>query len=330
LDSLAGRGHTVLRQVSVDGIEQISTGDVLDAKFRPRPVSSAAKARPAAAGAGKADRAAIPLGQQVPDLVQNVVQQGHVTMLRRVPAKAGAKAHEDVEHAVAERTVYDGDQDRMTLTGAVQLMDAGSVLWANQATIDHKTGDAHAAGAVKVDYVQDPSAQAGGSRTPAPGSGTAEPTHILADRADLEHATDVATFYGKPARLWQGTDQVQAPVIEMARAQKRLIDRVVSRATAGAGAYGAGERWDGSGRRPGKGRDPGSRMCEHWGKRWGRQGGRAGHAECGAHCQRRPGLFGDIEPGRFHRRLPRGYCRWNHPGERGDGLPAAGRRRSFR
>jgi lipopolysaccharide export system protein LptA len=225
LDTLAGRGHTVLRQVSVDGIEQISTGDVLDAKFRPRPVSSAAKARPAAAGAGKADRAAIPLGQQVPDLVQNVVQQGHVTMLRRVPAKAGAKAHEDVEHAVAERTVYDGDQDRMTLTGAVQLMDAGSVLWANQATIDHKTGDAHAAGAVKVDYVQDPSAQAGGSRTPAPGSGTAEPTHILADRADLEHATDVATFYGKPARLWQGTDQVQAPVIEMARAQKRLIAR---------------------------------------------------------------------------------------------------------
>jgi lipopolysaccharide export system protein LptA len=117
--------------------------------------------------------------------------------------------------------VYDGDQDRMTLTGAVQLIDANSLLWADQVALDHKTGDAHAMGAVKVNYVQDAAAQPGGSAPAA----SAEPTHILADRADMEHATEVATFYGKPVRLWQGASQVQAPVIELARAQKRLIAR---------------------------------------------------------------------------------------------------------
>jgi hypothetical protein len=53
----------------------------------------------------------------------------------------------------------------------------------------------------------------------------AEPTHILADRAELEHATEIATFYGRPARLWQGGNQVQAPVIEFSKSQKRLVAR---------------------------------------------------------------------------------------------------------
>ena len=234
LDTIAGRGHTVLRQVSVDGTEQTSAGDTLDAKFRPRPAPSAGRTRPVAAvagtasggaGSGKAGQAGFGVGQQFPDLVQSAVQQGHVTMMRRAPAKSGSKAgagaQEDVERAVAVRAAYDGDLDRMTLTGGVQLMDAGSVLLANQVALDHKTGDSHAMGAVKVNYVQDNSAQQGGGRAGAPG----EPTHILADRADLERATDIATFYGKPVRLWQGASQVLAPVIELSRAQKRLIAR---------------------------------------------------------------------------------------------------------
>jgi len=224
LDTLAGRGHTLLRQVSVDGTEQTSAGDTLDAKFLPRPAAIGGRTRPAVAvGSGKASQPGFAAGPQASDLVQSAVQQGHVALMRRVPAKAGSKggAQADVEHALAERAVYDGDLDRMTLTGGVQVMDSGSVLWANQVALDHKTGDSHAAGAVKVDYVQDNSAQGSTPRAGAP----TEPTHILADRADMEHAADVATFYGKPVRLWQGPSQVQAPVIELARAQKRLIAR---------------------------------------------------------------------------------------------------------
>jgi lipopolysaccharide export system protein LptA len=55
--------------------------------------------------------------------------------------------------------------------------------------------------------------------------GSDEPAHVMADRADLEHATGVSTFYGKPVRLWQGGNQILAPVIELSKAQKRLVAR---------------------------------------------------------------------------------------------------------
>jgi len=223
LDTIVGRGHTVLRQMSVDGMEQVSTGDALDAKIRPKTAAGGAKGIAATASAR----------QDIADVLESAVQQGHVTMMRRAPAKGGRVAGgDDVEHATAQRAVYDGDADRMTLTGGVQVADAGSALWANQVALDHKTGDAHALGSVKMNFVQDTSTRNpnhdGGTvinGAPAMGSQSAEPTHILADRADLDHATDISTFYGKPVRLWQGADQVQAPVIEFSRAQRRLIAR---------------------------------------------------------------------------------------------------------
>jgi lipopolysaccharide export system protein LptA len=72
-------------------------------------------------------------------------------------------------------------------------------------------------GSVKMNYMREAAA---GVHAAA-----AEPTHILADRAELEHATQIATFFGKPVRMWQGGNQVQAPVIEFARAERRLIAR---------------------------------------------------------------------------------------------------------
>lgn len=212
VDTIVGRGRTVLHQLSVDGVEQTTAGDTLDVKLRPKPVSSTAKGTTGTA----------PAGQDLADTVSNAVQVGHVTMMRRAPAKAkaGAKtpAPDDVEHASAQKAVYDGDQDRVTLSGGVTMLDAGSGLWADQVVLDHKTGDAHAIGNVKMNYVQDAIAgRAGGQQE--------QPTHILADRAELEHATKVATFYGKPVRMWQGGDQVQAPVIEFAKAEKRLTAR---------------------------------------------------------------------------------------------------------
>jgi lipopolysaccharide export system protein LptA len=221
LDTIAGRGHTVLRQVNVAGIEQTSTGDTLDARFR----------------VGKSDSRA-PSKRESTERLQetlwSALQQGHVVLTQRTPAKAGAEPA--VERATAQRAAYDGDQDRVTLTGGVQVSDAGSVLWASQVALDHATGDSVATGGVKVDY---DSAQAGAGKSPRQ---NAEPSHILADRAELEHATSVATFYGtsKPVRLWQGGSQVQAPVIEVSREQKRLIARGAA-ATGWSGAQQAAQ-----------------------------------------------------------------------------------------
>jgi len=109
LDTIAGRGHTLLRELAADGTEQTSAGDALDAKFRSRPATSAVRARPVAAVGGKKAGAAakepVPAGQQIADTIESAVQQGHVTMMRRSPAKAGAQvgSQEDVEHAIARR-----------------------------------------------------------------------------------------------------------------------------------------------------------------------------------------------------------------------------------
>ena len=242
LDTIAGRGHTLLHQVGADGVVQTSAGDTLDAKMR-RAAARGAIRRPqggAQTGAGE-------------QTVANAVLTGHVVLTRSGTAqRAGhavaasgvknANADDDTQRATAQRAVYDGDLDRATLTGSVQLTGQGSELWASQVALDRATGDAHAQGAVKVDYVQNAAAQAGGtkagstqaastqaastrSNTHSAAQGDIEPTHILADRADLVHATDVATFHGKPARLWRGGSQVQAPVIELARTQKRLVAR---------------------------------------------------------------------------------------------------------
>jgi lipopolysaccharide export system protein LptA len=254
LDTVAGRGHTTLHQKSAQGIEQSSSGDSLDAKFR---VGLKPRAGKALVAAGSEKPAGIALGAGADEL-WSAVQQGNVSMMRRAPAKiwgqsgaksgagvaaksaapqvgVAAKTKEEVERATADRAAYDGDLDRVTLSGAVQLSDAESVLWANQVTLDRATGDAHALGAVKGIYAQEASAPAAGERGAAVGSGSmtghgsaqsqntaAEPTHVLAERAEMNHAWGIATFYGKPARLWQGGSQVQAPVIELARVEQRL------------------------------------------------------------------------------------------------------------
>jgi lipopolysaccharide export system protein LptA len=92
------------------------------------------------------------------------------------------------------------------------VSDGTSVLWADRVVSEQKTGDATADGSVKASFSQVGSAQ--------------EPAHVLAARAELKHDSQVAIFYGvtgKPARLWQGASQVDAPVIEFEQKHKRLL-----------------------------------------------------------------------------------------------------------
>ncbi len=224
LDTVAGVGNTVVRQVGADGLEQTSAGDTLNAKFRPGAFVKQA-------GGGKAaSKSAQPVaGAQVSKVLVSAVQQGHVVVVRRVPAKSGG-GKEDVERATAQRVVYDGDLDRVTLTGGVELMDADGELWARQVMLDHGTGDARAEGGVKADLAQGNTVQSGMGQRGAGKSAavSTEPMHILADRAEMDHASGIATFYGAPVRLWQQGSQVQAPVIEFAREQKRLVARGVA------------------------------------------------------------------------------------------------------
>lgn len=207
LDVLEAQGHTEVRQLNAQGIEQTSTGDTLTARFRTVPSSSPKPLPPtgAAPSAGSEELA-------------TAVQTGHVHITRKtlsnIPTGAGKAApSEDLQEATAERATYDGDTDRLTLTGGVRLQQADSLVLTNQLAFDRATGDTRAEGAVRVSYIQpaEPSSQA-----------LREPVHVLAERADMKHASELATFFGRPVRLWQGGSQLQAPVVELSRRDRTL------------------------------------------------------------------------------------------------------------
>jgi lipopolysaccharide export system protein LptA len=209
-----GEGHTVLRKVGVTGVVNTSSADSLMAKFRP---GTGGASRSAGHGrqVGRADAGQLGIGRQGSDEIVSAVEQGHVIMTQmpvRKPGDSAAASPTQEERAVAERAVYDGDLERMTLTGNVQVNNGTNVLWADRVVSEQETGDATADGSVKASYRQT--------------GGTDEPVHVLAARADLKRDSQVATFYGvagRPARLWQAGSQVEAPVLEFEQKQRKLL-----------------------------------------------------------------------------------------------------------
>jgi lipopolysaccharide export system protein LptA len=202
-----GDGHTTLRKVSPTGVVNTSWADSLVAHFRPV-TAGVTKGQPAE------KRGSGGLGG---DEVSDAIEQGHVVMTELPVRKPKDTAAPIEERVTAERAVYDhgtGDVEleRTTLTGNVQVSDGTSVLWADRVVTEQQSGDATADGSVKASYGQ------AGSMD--------EPAHVLASRAELKHDSQVAVFHGaagKPARLWQGASQVDAPVLEFDRKQRRLL-----------------------------------------------------------------------------------------------------------
>jgi lipopolysaccharide export system protein LptA len=206
-----GDGHTALRKVSSTGVVNTSAGDSLVARFRPTPPG----ARPGAGSTAKIQsKTQDGLSGQGGDEIADATVQGYV-VLTQLPVKKPSDAVAPAEEKMtAERAIYDGDSERTTLTGNVQVSDGTSVLWADRVVTEQKSGDATADGTVKASYGQVGSAD--------------EPAHVLAARAELKHDSQIATFHGvtgRPARLWQAASQVEAPVIQFERAKKRLLAR---------------------------------------------------------------------------------------------------------
>ncbi len=166
------------------------------------------------------------------DEISDATELGHVVMTQ-LPVRKPRDTTAPVEERVtAERAVYDhgggdhnngdhgngdhgsvvGEQGRTTLTGNVQVSDGTSILWADRVVTEQQTGDATADGSVKASYRQ--------------AGSTDEPVHVLAARAELKHDSQIAIFHGvpgKPARLWQGASQVDAPVLQLEKKQGRLL-----------------------------------------------------------------------------------------------------------
>jgi lipopolysaccharide export system protein LptA len=221
LSSLRGTGHTSLIVVTPNGVKQSSTGDNLLLTFAP---PNPLVAKPEA----KAGKGSPPTPQPAAQL-QSAVQVGNVTLTQETPQETPAKPADAttapsggapvVTTAVAQRAAYDAASQVVQLSGDPRIRDASGELSAALIEMERTTGNANATGGVKATY-----RQSGGQKQTVAFTGSG-PVHVVADHAHLDHATDLTTFYGKPsepARLWQGSDSVSAPVLELSRMRATL------------------------------------------------------------------------------------------------------------
>ncbi len=117
VDTVHGVGHTELRRIKETGVEDTSSGNSLDMSFH-----SGNKG-----------------GSHGAQEIASATQQGDVVMTHKKVAKPGDSQGALEQRATATQAVYDGDTDKTTLTGAVQLMEEGRVLWADRVIIEQPT-----------------------------------------------------------------------------------------------------------------------------------------------------------------------------------------------
>jgi lipopolysaccharide export system protein LptA len=208
--SLRGTGHTSLVTVSSNGVTQSSKGDNLLLTFAPPPPSNAG-------GQGAAKGKAEASTPQPAAQLQSAVQLGNVTLVQQGAPAPGGQTPAPIT-ATAQRAEYDAATQIMLLSGNPRLQEDTGEVSATSLELERITGNANATGSVKATYRQ------ANGRPNMAFAGTA-PVHVVADHAHLDHATDLTTFYGTSgslARLWQGSDSVSAPVLELSRAHATL------------------------------------------------------------------------------------------------------------
>lgn len=209
IQRLDGTGHTKIIDLAHDGATNTSAGDTLHITFSP-------SARTATNAKGQR---ALPAAQGAQ--IETAVQDGNVT-LTQMPARDARTENGTAPlpvHATAARAEYHAVDQVLHLTGNPRLNNGSIDLAAQLVDYHRDTGDATAKGDVKATYLR-------GNHPPASGTGSIfggqGPVHIVAQQADLAHASGDSVFRGQ-ARMWQGANAVAAPVIELSRTGQTIL-----------------------------------------------------------------------------------------------------------
>lgn len=241
LRTLDGKGHTQVVDEGADGAHDSSQGDVLHAIFTQEPAAEkpgAAHSR--SAGSSAARKTPGKRSESEPRMqtaIDTAVQDGHVQLAETpashpVPPAAAASENKPAAAAPpptltgwADHAEYHASDEVLHMTGNPRISDGDAMQVAADAIDYHRDSqDAAAEGNVKATYTQQ--AKAPGHSTGAPPTmGGSGPVHVIADRAEMHHATNVNDFYGtvrQPARMWQDADSLTAPVIAIDR-NKNLL-----------------------------------------------------------------------------------------------------------
>lgn len=229
---LDGIGGTSVVNFAPDGATDTSTGDTLHVSFIPNPTGHGVHA--AAGGKAAAQNGSATESAQV----DTATQQGHVTMVSQPARYTRTKDGTPQEplYADAAMGVYHAADQVLHLTsdGKMPVRVHNSTLSMTAGTVDYHrdSGDANAQGDVRSTYVQKPTAggkqatQAAGTNLASnTGFGGAGPVHVVSATAQMTRMTSEAVFRGDaqgPARLWQGANAVNAPVLELGKQQGSL------------------------------------------------------------------------------------------------------------
>jgi lipopolysaccharide export system protein LptA len=123
--------------------------------------------------------------------------------------------------ASSDKATYTGTLGGAALSGHAHLTQGDAQLSAASVNVELSSGDAQAAGGVFATL---------GGTVGAESASANRATHVMADRASLDHARGLATFYAgsRPVRMWQGGSQVEAAVLVLDDRAKTLTAEPVA------------------------------------------------------------------------------------------------------
>ena len=142
------------------------------------------------------------------------VQQGNFHYQEGQP---GAKTD---RNAWADKATYNNLAQVLTLEGSPRVVEGGMTTTAQIIQVNRRSGDAEAENDVKTTY-SELQAQPNGALL-----ASSDPVHVTAANMVMKRDSGVARYTGD-ARLWQGANIVQAPVIYFDRS-KRTLDAQAS------------------------------------------------------------------------------------------------------
>jgi lipopolysaccharide export system protein LptA len=221
LSELKGAGQASLEETTSTGTRQTSSGDRLDAHFAPAAAASAAPGTGAATLPGREHRPPAAGAAQI----ESATLDGHVVITQQPAAKPGEAA--TTMRATSGHADYDSTGEWMHLTQVPMVTDGSMQLAADKIDVSQATGEAFAHGKVKATWlaqnasIQDGPKGASASKTMA-GLGGQGPSHVVADEAEVNQSTGLATFRGN-ARLWQDANSVAGPMIAINRLKETLV-----------------------------------------------------------------------------------------------------------
>jgi lipopolysaccharide export system protein LptA len=177
-----------------------------DSSNRPRALHGAPQARIVSSTPGQADKVSTSRELDVlfdrSGAIAGVTQQGEV------------RYADGVEQASGERGRYLPVTDTVELSGSPQASDGSLTITAKLLRLHRRSGEAEAQGAVKTTY-RVAAGHPGGALL-----ASEEPIHVTA--ASMSAHPPTARYSGG-ARLWQGSNIVQAPSLDFDRERRSLV-----------------------------------------------------------------------------------------------------------